>query len=221
MDWVLLVVALLVILAGAELFTNGVEWVGEGFGLSEGAVGSVLAAIGTALPETILPLIAVLFGAEAGAQIGVGAILGSPFMLSTLAMCLLGASILAYARAGRRPRRIAADPGGAILDLGVFMTLYSLAVVAGVLHVKAVDVGLAVVLVGAYGWYVRRHFGRDLGSVVAFVEQCLRRRDGAFGLSHCRWCLPCARWRHPSRPCARWRQDARRCAGAVCRDPGA
>ncbi len=48
------------ILGGAELFTNGVEWVGEGFGLSEGAVGSVLAAIGTALPETLLPLVAIL-----------------------------------------------------------------------------------------------------------------------------------------------------------------
>ena len=62
MDWVLLVVSLLVILAGAELFTNGVEWVGEGFGLSEGAVGWVLAAVGTALPETILPIIAILRG---------------------------------------------------------------------------------------------------------------------------------------------------------------
>ena len=62
MDWALLILSLLVILAGAELFTNGVEWIGEGFGLSEGAVGSVLAAVGTALPETILPIIAILSG---------------------------------------------------------------------------------------------------------------------------------------------------------------
>ena len=50
MEWALLGSSLLVILAGAELFTNGVEWIGEGFGLSEGVVGSVLAAVGTALP---------------------------------------------------------------------------------------------------------------------------------------------------------------------------
>ena len=66
MDWALLVVSLLVILAGAELFTNGVEWIGEGFGLSEGAVGSVLAAVGTALPETILPIIAIAVGPRRG-----------------------------------------------------------------------------------------------------------------------------------------------------------
>ena len=33
MRWLELAIALGVILAGAELFTNGVEWVGEGFGL--------------------------------------------------------------------------------------------------------------------------------------------------------------------------------------------
>src|SRR4051794_26358983 len=98
MDWVFLVVALGVILGGAELFTNGVEWIGEGYGLSEGAVGSVLAAIGTALPETILPLIAIVFGAKSGEEIGVGAILGAPFMLSTLAMFVLGATVLGYSR---------------------------------------------------------------------------------------------------------------------------
>jgi cation:H+ antiporter len=50
MPWPVLITSLVVILAGAELFTNGIEWIGEGFGLSEGAVGSVLAAVGTALP---------------------------------------------------------------------------------------------------------------------------------------------------------------------------
>ena len=50
MEWVGLAVSFVVILVGAELFTNGVEWIGEGFGLSEGAEGSVLAAVGTALP---------------------------------------------------------------------------------------------------------------------------------------------------------------------------
>src|SRR5581483_488469 len=46
MEWLELALSLVVILAGAELFTNGVEWIGEGFGLSDGAVGSVLAAVG-------------------------------------------------------------------------------------------------------------------------------------------------------------------------------
>ena len=87
MDWIELLAALAVILFGAQLFTNGVEWIGEAFGLSEGAVGSVLAAIGTALPETLLPLIAILSGGSvAGDEIGVGAILGAPLVLRRLGL---------------------------------------------------------------------------------------------------------------------------------------
>jgi cation:H+ antiporter len=132
-DWFELAVSLVVILFGAQLFTNGVEWIGERFGLSEGAVGSVLAAIGTALPETVLPLIAILSGGVAsGKDIGVGAILGAPFMLSTLAMFVLGAAILVSARGGRRGTRLLAEPSVVRQDLAFFLV--------------------------AYGAYVRRHF---------------------------------------------------------------
>ena len=68
MDLLILIIALFVILAGAELFTNGIEWFGRKLELAEGAVGSVLAAVGTALPETMIPIIAILFatgGSEA------------------------------------------------------------------------------------------------------------------------------------------------------------
>jgi cation:H+ antiporter len=61
LDAVLLIISFVVILAGSELFTNGIEWFGHKLELGEGAIGSVLAAIGTALPETMVPLIAILF----------------------------------------------------------------------------------------------------------------------------------------------------------------
>src|SRR2546425_2024776 len=110
LEWVELGVALVLILVSAELFTNALEWIGENFGLSEGAVGSVLAAVGTALPETLLPLVAILLGGhEAGKEIGVGAILGAPFMLSTLAMFVLGTSVLVFARGGRRSTNVVGD----------------------------------------------------------------------------------------------------------------
>src|SRR3989449_7327381 len=100
MEWVELGIALVLILVAAEVFTNGVEWIGENLGLSEGAVGSVLAAVGTALPETLLPLVAILIGHASGKEIGIGAILGAPFMLSTLAMFVLGTAVLILARGG-------------------------------------------------------------------------------------------------------------------------
>ena len=64
----ILAVAFVVFLVGAELFTNGIEWFGRKLQLAEGAVGSVLAAVGTALPETMIPIIAILFASGASAS---------------------------------------------------------------------------------------------------------------------------------------------------------
>ena len=147
------------ILAGAELFTNGVEWIGEGFGLSEGAVGSVLAAVGTALPETLLPLVAILSGHDAGEEIGTGAILGAPFMLTTLAMVVIAVAVLLSARGGRRRTDLEfdrrRDPAGP--------RLLPRDVRAGGRRRAArtrrrCDYALVIVLVVGYVYYVRRHF---------------------------------------------------------------
>src|SRR5213083_2106272 len=94
-DIALIVGAFVLILVGAEVFTNGVEWLGIKLRISEGATGSILAAIGTATPETLIPIVAILFTNTPDAdEIGVGAILGAPFMLATLVMLLIG--ITAY-----------------------------------------------------------------------------------------------------------------------------
>src|SRR5256885_7148862 len=155
-DVVDLVVALPVILLGAEIFTNGVEWIGEGFGLSEGAVGSVLAAIGTALPETILPIVAIAFGSgHSGDAAGIGAILGSPLMLSTLALCILGITVLV---SRNRSAVLRVTPAVIRQDLGTFLVLFSLAVIAGVVHVRPLHWVLSPFMILAYVWYVRRHF---------------------------------------------------------------
>src|SRR3954454_6567719 len=99
MDLVVLALAFVVILMGAELFTNGIEWFGRKLELAEGAVGSVLGAVGTALPETMIPIIASLFGSCASShELGVGAILAAPFMLATLAMFVTGVAVLYQAR---------------------------------------------------------------------------------------------------------------------------
>jgi cation:H+ antiporter len=161
MEWFDLVFALFVILLGAQLFTNGVEWIGEGFGLSEGMVGSVLAAVGTALPETIVPLVAILAGGHTDAdEIGIGAILGAPFMLGTLAMAVIGISALAYRkrRGGRvHARIVSADPAVIRQDLVFFLCAYPLALAAGLWHVRSMHVALSALLIVLYVLYVRRH----------------------------------------------------------------
>ena len=126
---IILFASFAIILIGAELFTNGIEWVGRKLDLAEGAVGSVLAAVGTALPETMIPLVAILAGGAASShEIGIGAILGAPFMLATLAMFVTGVAVIA-ARA-RRKTGITMDIEPVVVgkDVRFFLLTYGLAI---------------------------------------------------------------------------------------------
>ncbi len=164
MDIVILVVAFLIILLGAELFTNGIEWFGRKLQLAEGAVGSVLAAVGTALPETMIPIIAILFATgESSSEVGVGAILGAPFMLATLAMFVTGIAVLAVAR--RRPTGDVMRVDTKVLahDMRYFGIAYAIAIGAAFLPLEPAWLKwiVAVVLLGIYAWYVKGHFEAD------------------------------------------------------------
>jgi cation:H+ antiporter len=151
----LLIVALAIILVSAELFTNGIEWFGRRYDLGEGAVGSVLAAVGTALPETLVPIIAIVFtGGAAAEEVGVGAILGAPFMLATLAMFVTGAAVFVFALLGRRTRDVALNQPVTRRDLSHFLIAYSLAMVAGLVPVPGLHYGLAAALLVFYGYFV-------------------------------------------------------------------
>jgi cation:H+ antiporter len=151
----LLIVALVIILVSAELFTNGVEWFGRRYELGEGAVGSVLAAVGTALPETLIPIIAILFtGTAASDDIGVGAILGAPFMLATIAMVVTAVAVVGFAWRKRRTREVAVNEGIMRRDLSHFLIAYGLAMVAAVVDVRAFHYALAAALMLFYGYYV-------------------------------------------------------------------
>ena len=152
----LLLAALAVILTGAELFTNSLEHLGQRFRLSEGLVGSVFAAVATALPETVVPIIAVFFGGsthEVREGIGVGAILGSPLMLITLAMALV-----ALFTGFRRGWNVSLKPelSGMVRDLGYFVAAYLIAFIS--LFVPRVPAGIHVsaglCLVFLYAYYV-------------------------------------------------------------------
>jgi cation:H+ antiporter len=179
--------ALAAILVAASLFTNAVEILGARLGLQQGGVGSVLAAVGTALPETIIPIVAILesvfTGKEPGraAEIGTGAILGAPFMLVTLALFVIGVSILAFRR--RRTYETGVQVDEATVgwdagffhrhkthgtevridettigrDVGFFLICFTIAAGAGVVELPFPSrVVIAVLLVVAYAFYVRR-----------------------------------------------------------------
>jgi cation:H+ antiporter len=164
MDVVVLAIAFVVILAGAELFTNGIEWFGRKLNLAQGAVGSVLAAVGTALPETMIPIIAIAFGSgEATDEVGVGAILGAPFMLSTLAMFVTGVGVIYWRRRRATGTRMVVDTTVLVHDIRYFVVAYALAIGTAFLppDLGGLRIAVAVVLVGIYAWYVKGHFDAE------------------------------------------------------------
>ena len=184
MNTLLFVLSFVVIIASCEVFTNAVEWLGHRFRLSERVVGSVLAAVGTAMPETIVPIIAIFqLGGEAGHDVGVGAILGAPFMLSTLALFICGLSLVAFRRRRRR-NYLKVDAGLLRHDLGFFIVAYALAAGAALLPVELswLRFGVAVLLLPLYAFYVYRTFSTG-GTVEVHGLNQLRfhrwmRRDG-------------------------------------------
>ncbi|HET6724961.1 MAG TPA: sodium:calcium antiporter [Gammaproteobacteria bacterium] len=123
-DGGVMLIALLVVVAGSELFTNAVEHLGEAFGLSEGLVGSVFAAVATALPETIVPIVAVFGTGGGGMDVGVGAIVGSSFMLATLALTLV--ALFSLPRHGLA-RPFSAEPTGLRRDISYFIIAFLVA----------------------------------------------------------------------------------------------
>lgn len=125
-----LFIMLIVILVAAEIFTNALEHLGEKLKISEGVTGSLFAAVGTALPETMVPLLALMAGtqnAQVNEEIGVGAILGAPLMLSTLSLSLLAFAVLTKrgVHGEFKPEKT-----GLLRDLNFFIAAFSFATLA-------------------------------------------------------------------------------------------
>lgn len=158
----LTVLNLFLIVGCCVVFTNAIEHLGKIYNLNEGAVGSILAAVGTALPETIVPIVAIV-GAylahtdvHVGKEIGIGAILGAPFLLATLAMFVTGVAVLIFWRMGKRERTMNANYVVMFRDLKFFFFSYTLAILAGFIPSTPIKIACAVGLVAYYLLYVFR-----------------------------------------------------------------
>ena len=149
-------VSVAVTLGGCALFTNAIEWLGKRLGISEGAVGSIFAAIGTTLPETTIPIIAIFFGqSQEEIDVGLGAILGAPFMLSTLVLPILACLVLIYARAGKRTDRFHLNYHEVMTDLTFFIIGYFIALGCALTPSRLVHLIAAGGLICLYIYYMK------------------------------------------------------------------
>jgi cation:H+ antiporter len=141
---------LALIVAASELFTNAVEWAGFRMKLASGATGSLLAALGTSLPETVVPVVALISGEPSAASVATGAVLGSAFLLLGVGTAVTGSAVLLRGRG----RRLQPDAGQVRRDLGLFIGGFSVVLVAIVLP-RPARIALGICLLVAYALYVR------------------------------------------------------------------
>ena len=155
---ILLILSLLIILLSCELFTNGIEWLGKKLKLGDAVVGSILSAIGTCLPETIIPIIAILCAYQNydSKDIAVGAIVGAPFMLGTLAFFVVGMSVILFEKVRKSNFKMNIDRKILQRDMIFFIITYTLSITASFIaddnHI--LKYGMAILLIIIYVFYV-------------------------------------------------------------------
>jgi cation:H+ antiporter len=169
----LLIFSLGFILAACIVFTNAIEWFGKRLNLNQGVIGSIFAAIGTGMPETIIPIIAILFYRDVKAiQIGIGAIAGAPFMLGTAAFFMTGITAVICAMLGRRKLAMNADVGVFQTDLVFFIIIYGVAIATTLANgVFIVRILVSIFLISAYVYYIKRTFAHQTAGMVEEVEE--------------------------------------------------
>jgi cation:H+ antiporter len=145
------------IYVACEYFVNGVEWVGQRLNMGQTATGTVLAAFGTALPESVVTLVAVMFGTNAAEKdLGIGAALGGPLALSTLAYSVVGLTLLgSRTLAVRRKARLDVDTRRLSRDQSWFIFIFIFKIGLGLVAFPGKR-WLGLLFLAAYGFYVRK-----------------------------------------------------------------
>jgi cation:H+ antiporter len=146
-----------IIYLACEYFVNGVEWVGRHLNLGSTTTGTVLAAFGTALPESAVTFVAVMFGRDAAQKnVGVGAAVGGPLVLATLSYAVVGlVLLLSRRRLARRDACLEVDCARLSRDQGWFLLIFLVSIGLGLFGFP-LKRWLGIALFAAYGLYVWR-----------------------------------------------------------------
>jgi len=159
LNFVLLIGSAIAIYLSCELFVNSVEWVGRKLAVGQKATGSILAAFGTALPESVVTLVAVAFGGSVAAkQLGIGAALGGPLALSTIAYATVGIVLLLSRQHLPKTPEICGDFRNLARDQGWFLAIFAAKIALGLIAF-AWKPWLGILFLAAYALYIHKEMG--------------------------------------------------------------
>jgi cation:H+ antiporter len=166
MNPVVLTVALLLgsaatIYFACEFFVNGVEWLGRRMSVGSTATATILAAFGTALPESAITFVAVAFGKnDAQRELGVGAALGGPLVLATIAYATVGATLILCGKHLQRTRKVRDEFRRLSRDQSWFLTIFIVKLTVGMVAFAFKPL-LGIAFLGAYALYFWKEMSRD------------------------------------------------------------
>lgn len=165
--YLILLVSVIVIYYSCELFVNSIEWVGKKFNISQCAVGTILAAFGTALPESVVTFVAVAFNATSEQKdIGVGAALGGPLVLGTIAYAVVGICIILFRKKRELGTAIDIDSKKLSRDQLWFISIFIFKVLLGLL-IFSIKPLMGFLFLAAYGLYFFKEMRAES------VEECV------------------------------------------------
>lgn len=157
LTFTLFILSAVAIYISCEYFVNGIEWCGKRLNLGATAVGSVLAAFGTALPESTVTFMAVVFGnTPEQKDLGVGAAMGGPLVLATLAYAVVGVALIFNRRRLKRESyEVQVDHVRMSRDQAAFIAVFVVKVILGGV-IFAIKPWFGVLFLAAYAIYVWR-----------------------------------------------------------------
>lgn len=165
-----LFVSVIVIYYSCELFVNGIEWVGKKFNIAQSAVGTVLAALGTALPESVVTFVAVAFNASTEQKdIGVGAALGGPLVLGTIAYAVVGVCIILFRKKRELGTDIDIDSKKLSRDQLWFVSIFIFKVLLG-LVIFSLKPLTGFLFLAAYGLYFYKEMRTECTNECLIIE---------------------------------------------------
>jgi cation:H+ antiporter len=150
------------IYVACEYFVNGIEWLGQKLNFGATATGTVLAAFGTALPESAVTFVAVMLGRTPEVRdIGVGAAVGGPLVLATIAYAVVGVALWCNRRRlGRADVRVQVDHARLARDQSWFLSIFVVKCGLGLIAF-ALKPWLGVLFLAAYALYVWHELRRE------------------------------------------------------------
>lgn len=152
---ILIIFYLTAIIIVCSLFTNAIEPAGSKMKLGNNAIGGILAVIGTTLPETVIPIVAIIssfvFNKPAGFDIAQGAILGSPFMLSTFGLFLIGLCLLISRR-----KELDMDKNSILRFYKYFLFIYIMGISSAFIDNYTFKILICFCLIISYFLFIKR-----------------------------------------------------------------